>query len=397
MKRRKSIDQYIRNDREAELAATAERLAAIFAERAAKHDADGSFPFDNFEDIRQAGFYKLTIPKRYGGEEISLYELCIVQERLAMGDGSTALSFGWHLGQTMHYRSTESWPEPLFRQYCLDVVERDAMINTFASERNTGSPSRGGKLETTAVRTDGGWRISGRKTFSTLIPILTQFVVSAWVEDEGRPGHFLVRRGAGVEMEETWNTLGMRSTGSHDVILHDVFVTEGSRIDPIDAAGNPLPTKDDSNAWMLHIPACYIGIAHASRDFAVEFASKYRPSSLPGPIAELPHIQQQIGQIEVELKTARAMLYAAADQWDKQVELRGDLRPELGMAKYIATNNALQIVDKAMRIVGGISLSKTLPLERMYRDVRAGLHNPPMDDYILKTLAQEALRERAGN
>ncbi|MFD0713794.1 acyl-CoA dehydrogenase family protein [Paenibacillus sp. GCM10027626] len=393
MAKRRSIDQYIRNGKEEKLAARAEQLAGIFAGRAARYDAEGSFPFENFADLREAGFYKLTVPKRYGGDEISLYELVIVQERLAAGDGSTTLGFGWHLGQTLHYRSTGSWPEPLFRRFCQDVVERGAMINSFASERATGSPSRGGKPETTAIKTDAGWLISGRKIFSTLSPILTQFIVSAWVQDEQRLGHFLVGKSDRVRIEETWNTLGMRATGSHDLILDQAFVPEDSRIDQLDALGHPLPHADDASGWLLHIPACYIGIAHAARDFAVEFARTYRPNSLPGPIAELPHIQLQIGQMEAELRTARNMLYTAADRWDKETGNWADLKPELGLAKYVATNNAIQIVDKAMRIVGGTSLSRTLPLERMYRDVRAGLHNPPMDDTVLRSLAQEALQE----
>lgn len=388
----KAIDYFVRNEREAELAALSDRLAAKFAERAAKHDREGSFPFDNFADLRRAGYLKLTVPKEYGGEEISLYEMVLAQERLGRGDGSTALAVGWHVGLMFHYRQTDQWPKAFFARFCKEVVENGAMINYFASERATGSPSRGGRPETTAVRTDGGWLITGRKTYATMSPILQHFVVLASIEGEDAVGDFLVRKGDGVRIEETWNTVGMRATGSHDLVLERVFVPDEALISRA-MPGRKPDWADDGNGWLLHVPACYLGIAYAARDFAVRFARNYRPNSLPGPIADLPHIQHQIGLMEQELITARTLLYSVADRWDRDPAGRTALKPELGLAKMVATNYAIKIVDKAMRIVGGASLSRLLPLERMYRDVRAGLHNPPMDDAVLRSLAERALRE----
>ncbi|RKN74143.1 acyl-CoA dehydrogenase family protein [Paenibacillus ginsengarvi] len=385
-------DFAIRSEKEAELAATCDRLAAVFAERAPKHDREGSFPFDNFADLREAGYLNLTVPREYGGDEASLHELVLGQERLARGDGSTALAVGWHVGIMLQLRGTRSWPEPLYADFCREVVQDGAMINSFASEPATGSPSRGGKPETTATRTDGGWLISGRKTYSTLSPILQHFTVKAGIAGEEKIGEFLVRKGPGVSIEETWDTLGMRATGSHDVILDSVFVPDEHHISGSAAFADKRP---DDGGWLLHIPACYIGIAWAARDFALRYAKSYQPNSLAAPISELPHIQRQIGQIEAELITARTLLYAVADRWDESTAAgRLRLKQELGLAKYTATNAALSVVDGAMRIVGGASLSRKLPLERMYRDVRAGLHNPPMDDAVLQGLARRALEEK---
>lgn len=384
-----TTDPYVRNEREAEIALRSERLARIFAERAPLHDRDGSFPFDNFADLREAGYMKLTVPREYGGDEASLYELVLAQDYLARGDGSTALAVGWHVGLMLQLRCTKSWPERLYARFCEEVVREGAMINNFASERATGSPSRGGRPETTAVRTEGGWLLSGRKIFSTLSPILEQFTVSAYVEDEGKTGLFFVRKGAGVTIEETWDTLGMRSTGSHDVVLDGVFVPEEERLD-----GEPRSEGiSDHGGALLHIPACYIGIAHAARDCAVRFAVSYKPNSLQGAIAGHPNVERQIGEMEAELLTARSFLYGVADRWDRDPEGRAALKPELGLAKKLATNSAIRIVDMAMRIVGGSSLSRSLPLERLYRDVRAGLHNPPMDDAVTAMLARRAVAE----
>ncbi|CAM4483183.1 alkylation response protein AidB-like acyl-CoA dehydrogenase [Paenibacillus endophyticus] len=380
------IDQYIRSAEEQHLADQTAELAARFAARAEKHDRAGSFPHDNFADLLEDGYLKLTVPAEYGGNELSLHELVTQQERLAYGDGSTALAVGWHLGQMLHLRTTRKWPEPLFAELCRDVVSKGAMINTFASEAGSGSPSRGGKPETTAIRTEGGWLISGRKTFSTLSPILDRFVVTAYMPEEEATADFLVFKNENVTVHETWDTIGMRGTGSHDVVLNEVFAADEHRL-----AGKGI---DDGGGWLLHIPACYIGIALAARDFAISFAQSYRPNHLQGPIAELPTVQQSIGQMEIELRTARSLLYEAAGRWDREPANRPHLRPELGLAKYVATNHAVKIVDIAMRIVGGSSLSRSLPLERYYRDVRAGLHNPPMDNTVLQTLAAGALNEQ---
>lgn len=391
----RALDYFIRNEREAAIAARSDRLAARFAERAGKHDAEGSFPFDNFEDLRHEGYLKLTVPQQFGGEEASLYELVLAQERLARGDGSTALAVGWHIGQMFHYRYTGRWPETVFARVCEEIVANGTLMNHLASERATGSPSRGGRPETTAVRTTGGWLISGRKTYSTLSPILELFTLSAAIEGEDAVGEFLVRKGSGsqVKIEETWDTIGMRATGSHDVVLEQVFVPDDGLLSRSGPGIKPQG-QDDGNGWMLHIPACYIGIASAARDYAIDFARHYKPNSLSTPIAELPHIQRHIGLIETELITARTLLYSVADRWDREDAAgRIALKPELGLAKYTATNQALSIVDKAMRIVGGASLSRSLPLERWYRDVRAGLHNPPMDDAVLSQLARRALAE----
>lgn len=384
-------DEFVRNEDDTRLVELADRLAERFSERADQHDVEGSFPFENFAELKDAGYLKLTVPKEFGGDGISLYQLLLIQERLARGDGSTALAVGWHMAIMLNLGVTREWPDKLYAAFCHEVVEHGAMINKFDSEPATGSPSRGGKPQTTAERIDSGWRITGRKTFSTLSPILDHLVVSASIAGEDRVGQFFVQRSERVSIEETWNTIGMRATGSHDLILDGVEVTDAEVIRIVELSERHTLNKD--NGWLLHIPACYIGIAHAARDYALQYARTYQPNSLTQPIATLPHIQNQIGQMEVELRTARTLLYAIADRWDRQAERRQGLKADVGLAKYVATNSALAIVDKAMRIVGGASLYRSHPLERMYRDVRAGLHNPPMDDVALRELARSALAE----
>lgn len=406
-------DHFIRNEREQRYAMLADELAQAFAKHAAQHDRDNSFPYENFALMKQSGYLKMMLPEQYGGEEASLYELIITQERLARGDGSTALAVGWHTGIMLSLRVNRTWPEDVYAAFCQEVVENGEMLNSFASEPRSGSPSRGGKPETVARWTDNGsddtvgnghegshrganqakrgWLITGHKNFSTLSPILNYFIISATIEDDDSVGRFLVRRSDRIRIEETWDSLGMRATGSHDLIMEEAFVPEGWLVEH--DAGGAKPHTAQDQGWLLHIPACYIGIAHAARDFAITYAKEYQPASLTHPIAELPHIQHKIGLMEADLRTARTLLYTTADRWDQYPDKRYQMRADLGLAKVVATNTAISIVDQAMRIVGGASLSKRLPLERMYRDVRAGLHNPPMDDAVINALAQAALHD----
>lgn len=368
---------------------TIRTLAEQFAARAARHDEEASFPHENVADLRTAGYVQWTVPRQFGGAEIPLYEMLLCQEQLGRGDGSTALAIGWHVGMMLNLRVTGAFPADVFAEVCRSVVERGALINSCASEPATGSPSRGGRPQTTAVPVPGGYRISGRKTFSTLSPELDWILVTAGIDNEEEVGEFLVR-GNDVRIDETWNTVGMRATGSHDIILEDAFVPDSHLVERL-RPGARSRRNSDGGGWTLHIPACYLGVALAARDFAVQYAATYQPNSLPHPIAQVPHVEQKLGEIELKLLGARTLMYDLARRWDEADEDgRRALRPQLGAVKTTATNTAIEVVDLAMRVVGARSLWRDLPLERYYRDVRAGLHNPPMDDITFKMLAQAA-------
>jgi alkylation response protein AidB-like acyl-CoA dehydrogenase len=383
---------FIRNDDERKRHDIVKNISVVLAERAPKYDASGEFPHENIELLRESGYVHWTVPAEYGGEEISLYEMLLHQEQLARGDGSTALAIGWHVGIMLNLRESRGLPEDIFAEICESTVKRGALINSCASEPATGSPSRGGRPETTAAPVDGGYRITGRKTFSTLSPALDWILVTAGIEGSSDVGEFLVR-GADIRIVETWNTMGMRATGSHDIVLEDVFVPERYLVGTA-TGGHKSARSRDGGGWQLHVPACYLGIALSARDFAVNYAAHYQPNSLPHPIAQVEHVQNKIGNMELKLLTARTLMYDIAKRWDESdgVE-RLKMKPQLAAVKTFATNTALEVVDLAMRVVGGNSLSRDLPLERMYRDVRAGLHNPPMDDITLKMLSQAAVSE----
>jgi alkylation response protein AidB-like acyl-CoA dehydrogenase len=379
--------------RQEQFGTLAQALAAKFSARAAEHDRAGTFPFENYADIRASKLPAWVVPTEYGGWGANLLESVLVAETLATGDGSTALSAIMHLQTMGGAAENRAWPEALFAQLCRAAVEQDALVNYIASEPELGSPSRGGKPATTATpvsATGGrpaGYLLNGRKNFASMVPTLDFMIVSATLQDGSEQvANFVLTPGDGIEIIETWDALGMRSTGSHDLVLKDVFIAASQMIPP----GIPNPTtKPKVNAWFtLNVSAVYLGVAVAALQCAAHYAQERVPTALGKPIAQLESIQRHLGQAELLIHQARVQLYHAAELWERHPDRRLDMGESILVAKYTATNNAIAAVDHCMRVAGGASMTKTLPLERYYRDVRGGLSHPMNDDQIFTTLGQ---------
>lgn len=381
--------QFPENGRQKHFIDMAESLATIAANNALEHDRNGTFPHDTFKAIIDSGYHTLTIPEEQGGMGASASEAMMAQERLARGDGSVALAICMHLGHIYGVATSDEWPEDLRRKMISEVVNDGALYNTAASEPGLGSPSRGGAYATTAERTASGtWKINGRKTWATLAPELAYAGVGASIIENGTPSekaNFLVPMDApGVEIDETWDNMSMGATGSHDLVLTDVEVPANHRL--------PASGKPSNSPWSILTSAVYLGIGVAARDFTIAFAKTRKPEALGGKtIATLPNVQQRIADIDLKLLSARSTLYGAVEQWEQHPELRESLGWQLAGAKVIVTNNAIDITDQALRIVGSVGLQRRHPLERYFRDVRAGLGNPPLDDVAVGIIGKAVL------
>ncbi|HWV24113.1 MAG TPA: acyl-CoA dehydrogenase family protein [Thermomicrobiales bacterium] len=382
--------RYPKTERQAEIMTLAEELSAIAAENAPAHDHDGTFPFDTFEAISKTPYLALTVPEEFGGGGAGPLDVMLAQEILARGDGSVALVASMHLGHVAGIAVNAQWPPDLKERFFREIVERGALYNTAASEPGLGSPSRGGHYATRAVRdSSGGWRIAGRKAWGTGSPALTWAGVGASVEEESGElvrASFLVPMDApDVSIEETWDNMAMSASGSHDIVLNDVVVPADHRL--------PAAGKPEGGPWSILTSATYLGIGVAARNWAIAFAKGRRPTALGGKaIAELEGVQARIAQMELLLLEARSVLYGTVEMWKQQPELQDELGAQFAAAKVIVTNNAIAVTDQAMRIVGSVGLQRKNPLERYFRDVRAGLGNPPLDDVAMGIVARNALK-----
>jgi alkylation response protein AidB-like acyl-CoA dehydrogenase len=282
------------------------------------------------------------------------------------------------------------------------ALNEGALINALRVEPDLGTPARGGLPATVATRVGNRWRIRGRKLYSTGSPALRW--LSVWGrtdEAEPRVGIFLVPRPLpetpGIRIEETWNHLGLRASGSHDVILEDVEI-------PLDHAVDIRPASEwaahsaaqadtgaqlDQQAWMnVLLGSLYDAVAQAARDWLIQFLNTRAPANLGGPLATLPRMQEVVGEVAAALQTNRVLLDHAAEAADAGAPLS---ITESGLLKYTVTTNAIRAVELALQVSGNHGLSRHNPLERHYRDVLCSRNHTPQNDSILLAAGRTAL------
>ena len=369
-----------------------------FAQRAAELDRSGGFFFENFEALRDIGYMAAPLPAEIGGGGHGLTDIVYAQRAIARADGSTAYGVGMHLMTVGQEVARASWPADLRARVFESIVRDGATINSVVTEPELGS-FQGGGLPTSAFRPDGDgrWRLNGRKTFSTLAPVLAYFLTAARFDDGSNElGRAIIPRDrGGIRVAETWDALGMRGTGSHDVYFEDTPVEAGDFL-VRHAPGEGGQARHDFAWFALLVSAASLGVAEAARDYTVEFARTRRPTGLGAPIATLPYVRHEIGRIDADIFTAQALLFSAAEAWDAAASPDADaqrarLAPRVAAAKLRVTDLAVAIVDRCMRVVGGVSFQRSEPLERYYRDVRGPLANPPITPRGLEMIARAAL------
>lgn len=354
-------------------------LAAEFAGRAALHDREASFPFDNFRELSEAGLLALTVPTALGGHGAGARDAARIIGIFGKADPSTALVLSMHYIQHLVMARSTRWPGRLSRKLARETVEGMALVNALRVEPDLGSPARGGLPATIARKTETGWRLTGRKIYSTGAPILKWYAVWAKTDEEDpRVGLFLVPSGLpGTHIVETWNHLGLRASGSHDVVFEDVVFPLDHEIDVRKPDEWRVPDFTQSTVQAIFVAAIYDGIARAARDWLVGFLKERVPSNLGASLATLPRVQEIVGGIEARLAVNARLIESFAGDFDEGVELSAS---ESNIIKLTVTNNAVTVVEDALSLTSNHGLSRANPLERHYRDVLCGRVHTPQDD-----------------
>lgn len=359
------------------------------AARAAAHDRDAAFPADNFDDLHRSGFLAATVPVELGGLGVrSMVDIAAAFNRLGRGDGATAIAAHMHVAVVLGVAA--GWGRVLATggdTEALDlllkgVVAGEVLICSAATEAGVTA----GYQMTTATRTEGGWLVNGRKTFATNSAAATLFTVPLRVVDDEvgfRYGSAWVPAGApGMEVRDSWDALGMRSTRSNDVVFTDCFVPDSL----LQTAG-PWGKLDagfitymiGGNVGLL---ASFLGIAEAARDHITELLRTRRKLPSNSILATRSFAQRGMAEIEVLLEAARAMLERSARLADETFGFAATSVPTLEelhelmvgfqATKLVVNRNAIEVVDQAMQLSGGSGYMTSSPLSRLYRDVRAG-------------------------
>ena len=354
------------------------RHADDFATRAAQHDRDNSFPVENFAAMKASGYTNMPIPEELGGGGASLLDMCLAQERLAEGDGVTALAVNMHLCAAWVF--SQAWRDgekTLGPQ--LEEIAREKLV-LFGANTDPGIDTlmgHAGNVYSTskAERVEGGFRINGRKAFGTNSPVGDLFNSTALYDDpvEGEVVlMFTVPKGTpGLVCLNDWDTMSMRASASHSWVFENLFVEEAKVV-------RRKPWHWDQyilylGAWRgATFAAIYLGIARAARDFAVEYVKKRVKAPFQHPQSQQPGKQFLAAQIDIGLKAAWAFQLHTATKLSDATEIDEQALIDATAMQYFVTETAVDVVDKAMEMVGGAALSKGLPLERYYRDVRSG-------------------------
>ncbi len=360
-------------------------LVAKLAGRAGEHDRDATFPHEGVALVHEAGLLTTTVHPRHGGPGAGVLDTARLLAELGRGDPSVALVTAMTLFVHAGEAADPTWPEDLYREALAEPGP--VLINALRVEPELGSPTRGGLPATIARRTADGWRLSGRKIYSTGSEGLRWMVVWARTDEPSpRVGGFLVRSGSpGIAIEPTWDHLGLRASASHDVVFTDVPV-------PAEATTG-LSTPDTTRrpaalAFQLALPALYLGVARNALDWLTGFLRDRIPSGLGKPLSTLPRFQTGVGEIAARITGAQEILFGLARRIDE-----GD--PEApanaGVAKVLATRALIEAVEQAAALAGNPGLTRANPLQRHYRDVLCSRVHTPQDDAVLTALGRSTL------
>jgi alkylation response protein AidB-like acyl-CoA dehydrogenase len=274
-------------------------------------------------------------------------------------------------------RDNLPWTEEKYEEFSRAAVA-GGLFNSCATEPELGSPSRGAFFKTRAERTDDRFVINGHKSCTSGGRFLTHLLIGLTLEDENAV--ILVEGDReGVEWIENWGDgLSLRASNSFDMLLKDVHVPAENLVKNAERGEKKKP------AWFpMMLGSTYLGIAMASRDALIKYALERVPTALGKPISTLPKIQREIGEIDMKLQAAKSLLLEVAGSGPK---IAG-----VAAAKHFAVTVANEVTDQALRVAGGTSLTRALPLERYFRDVRAGTMQPPSGDTALEAVGRDAI------
>jgi alkylation response protein AidB-like acyl-CoA dehydrogenase len=370
----------------AALVASAERLADDLAAGATARDLDGSYPFEGIGALQRASYFGAPVPEELGGLGVgSVHDAVIASGRLARGDASLAIGVNMHLVVVINL--ARRWRmarvegnarrERAFGGSLRAIASGDVVIAAAMSEPGQDLT----RPATSAVRTDAGWRIDGHKTFCTMAPAATVLLTSVGFrgEDGGeRYGYVEIPATApGVTINDDWDALGMRSSGSHSVTFDGVELP-GRGLRGGFRAGELAPYLE------RNLPS---GLFHASASLGIAEAAFFRTAQSER-IGDDARARMLVAESVIDLATARAAIARAAMLIDDH-HAANPAGPgaddeivavfaEGQAAKTYVNEAATRVVDRALALSGGAGYLNGSPLARAYRDVRAGAFMHPL-------------------
>jgi len=383
--RRTPLDFHL-TPKQQEIQNVCSELACDFATRTAQHDREASLPLENYEALKQAGLYSLTVPQELGGWGAGFLGWVLAAEELAQGCPSTALTFNMHAAVVGFTLDDPTVSPTVKKRIAAVTVEEQKLIAGGVSEPGTSSLIVGLPYlpSVQARRVRGGYILRGRKVFLSMLEGCGYISLLAHPEEDANPltsKLFLMPRPApGQRVEAVWDTLGMRGTRSDNLILEDCFVPEENLLGATD---NFLTWAESLPQWFFgSYTAVYLGIAAAAYREACENLRQRVPRGFAQPMSYHPDIRRRVAEMSVDLEAAQLLMHRAA--W--LVDTTG-VTPEsaaaLLRAKYFVGEAVTRITRSALTACGAHALFKTSRLEQFFRDGASAPIQPPSGDACL--------------
>ncbi len=359
-------------------------LAADFALRSAKHDREASHPVENYERLRREGFLALNVPPEWGGEGVGLLGHTLAFEALAEGCPATALAFNMHASVVMPILLSSEVEDAAKRRVADLVVRQEKLIAGNFSEPGTTSLIGERPLAARARRVAGGYVVSGRKMFASMLEAADYCMVMAYPDDAA--GRFsgivllLPREAEGRRVEANWDTLGMRATRSDALILEDCFLPDEAVLFRSDDARR---FRHDHLSWFWgSYTAVYLGVAAAAYDEVRRVMQARRPQGFAQPLAYHPDVRRHVAEMSADLEAARLVTYRSAWLSDKEGPT-AETTAALYRAKYVVGEAVGRITRTALTLGGAHGIFKGSRLEQLFRDGALAPLQPPPADFCL--------------
>jgi alkylation response protein AidB-like acyl-CoA dehydrogenase len=356
-----------------------EDVLARCLERAPVYDRENRFFTEDFEELRQAGYLLMAVPKELGGLGKSLAETCREQRRLAYSAPATALAVNMHVYWTGV--AADLWRSgDKSLEWLLKAAASGEVFAAGHAESGNDIPLL---LSTTkAERIDGGYRFTGHKSFGSLTPVWTYFGFHGMdASDPASPKivhAFMPRTAGGWTMRKTWDTLGMRATASEDTIFDGVFVPDKyiARVVGAGAAGMDQFVLTVF-AWALFgFANVYYAMARRALDLTIDHVKKKTSVGMSRPMAYHAEVQHTVAEMVIELESIGPHLKKAAEEWSDGVDYGANWVTKIVAAKYRAVEGSWRVIDLALELAGGFGIFKAAPFERLFRDARLGRLHP---------------------
>jgi alkylation response protein AidB-like acyl-CoA dehydrogenase len=350
-----------------------------FLERAPIYDRENRFFTEDFEELRDAGYLKMPVPKELGGRGFNLAQVCREQRRLGYYAPATALAVNMHLYWTGLaadvWRSGDKSVGWLLREAAAGEV-----FAAGHAERGTDLPLL---LSTTkAERVEGGYKFTGHKSFGSLTPVWTYLGIHGMdTSDPSAPKivhAFMPRDSEGYTIKNVWDVLGMRATQSQDTVLEGVFVPDQyiPRVVPAGAAGIDLFVLGVFAWALMGFANIYYGLAQRALDLTIEGVKNKTSLALSRSMAYHPEVQHNIAQMVMEMEAIGPHIDKIAEDWSNGVDYGHGWGMKIVAAKYRAVEGAWRVVDTALDLAGGFGIFKQSEFERMFRDARLSRIHP---------------------